>query len=429
MQQFAKLTKLAYFLLNTSKDNSSLSILACLQTLAKLQNNLINYYKQVTNPHSLNNDNETQQLAIPIQKLKQEHLLVLNTDTIDHILNNENGFIINYEYGKTKEIIFDYDEIETKLRNRISRIRSIDINKFDYFNYQFELYNQDVSLFTDIRRNIKQELLPNDDKIKYRQFLMNTKPDDIRKFLGSLDYVFTYLRNSSDQPRTLTIRNFVQKAIQNKDHLHPFISNQQQPFANLQLKFVINLYEVIEELVFDEIMKNYVKQELSVEACSSDEEKSNIIEQFIRSTYMLENMPQPMKNPNVWMSVLKRLIIPVVTSNIDLTIPLQIYIERTDLWNEDLIEYLDYITIQPNILLRHTYIILNGIETKLAAIQNKTIVVNEQKYIRDWCQTKNEKFHASATATTATTTAAGATTTTNNRAPSKTKKPSKLRVD
>ncbi|CAF3970527.1 unnamed protein product, partial [Rotaria sp. Silwood1] len=279
-------------------------------------------------------------------------------------LREENGYIINYEYGKTKEVIYDYDEIEARLCNRINRIRSIDTANFNYFNYQFELYHQDISIFNDIRRNIKQEQLSTDEKVKLQQYLRNTKLDDVRQFLGSLDYVFTYYRHATGRPTTSTLKESVKALIHNTSHLHSYILNEKQPFANIQLKYVINLYELIEELVFDEVMKNYVKQELTTDVCVNEEEKENIIGQFIRSTYMLDNIPQQLKDPRVWLSVLKRLIIRVITANIDLNVPMQIYIERTDLWNEDLTQYLDLINITDNVLVRHTYVILEGIEAK-----------------------------------------------------------------
>ncbi|CAF4279596.1 unnamed protein product [Rotaria sp. Silwood2] len=397
-EQFSKSRKLAFFLLNRSTDNSSFEILGCLHTLAKFQNNIINFYKHITNPQILYENTERKQPTIEIQKIKKEHLLVISSEVIDTILREENGYIINYEYGKTKEIIYDYDEIETRLCNRINRIQSINTENFNYFNYQFELYHQEVSLFNDIRRNIKQEQISTDEQAKLQQYLRNTKMDDVRQFLGSLDYVFTYLRHATDRSSTSTLKQSVQALIHNTSHLHSYILNEQQPFANIQLKYVINLYELIEELVFDEIMKNYVKQELTTDVCINEEEEKNFIEQFIHSTYMLDNISQQLKDPRVWLSVLKRLIIRVITANIDLNVSMQIYIVRTDLWNEDLVPYLDLINIPDNILVRHTYIILKGIETKLAVINNSnsdTKTSNESKNLRDWCQTKNEDINPS----------------------------------
>ncbi|CAF3507128.1 unnamed protein product [Rotaria sp. Silwood1] len=403
MEQFSKSRKLAFFLLNRSTDNSSFEILGCIHTLAKFQNNIINFYKHITNSQILYEDIERKQPAIEIQKITKEHLLLVSPEIIDKILREENGYIINYEYGKTKEVIYDYDEIEARLCNRINRIRSIDTANFNYFNYQFELYHQDISIFNDIRRNIKQEQLSTDEKVKLQQYLRNTKMDDVRQFLGSLDYVFTYYRHATGRPTTSTLKESVKALIHNTSHLHSYILNEKQPFANIQLKYVINLYELIEELVFDEVMKNYVKQELTTDVCVNEEEKENIIGQFIRSTYMLDNIPQQLKDPRVWLSVLKRLIIRVITANIDLNVPMQIYIERTDLWNEDLTQYLDLINITDNVLVRHTYVILEGIEAK--STQNNHLNTDsktnsESRNIRDWCQTKNEDINQLTTLTT-----------------------------
>ncbi|CAF3287398.1 unnamed protein product, partial [Rotaria sp. Silwood2] len=418
--QFSKSRKLAFFLLNRSTDNSSFEILGCIHTLAKFQNSIINFCKYITISQILHEDIERKQPAIEIQKIKKEHLLVISSEVIDTILREENGYIINYEYGKTKEVIYDYDEIETRLCNRINRIRLIDTENFNYFNYQFELYHQDVSLFNDIRRNIKQEQISTDEKVKLQQYLRNTKMDDVRQFLGSLDYVFTYFRHATGRPTTSTLKKSVKILIHNTSDLHSYILNEQYPFANIPLKYVINLYELIEELVFDEVMRNYVKQELITDVCVNEEEKENIIGQFVGSTYMLDNISQQLKDPRVWLSVLKRLIIRVITANIDLNVSMQIYIERTDLWNEDLIQYLDLIKINDNILVRHTYVILEGIEAKLKQSNNLNTdnkTNNESINIRDWCQTKTEDINRLTTLT-----APEVTTIGNN-------KKKKLRVD
>ncbi|CAF1421179.1 unnamed protein product [Rotaria sordida] len=104
---------------------------------------------------------------------------------------------------------------------------------------------------------------------------------------------------------------------------------------------------------------------------------------------------------------------------------MQIYIQRTDLWNEDLIQYLDLINITDNILVRHTYVILEGIEAKLA-LNNKLNTDNksnnESENLRDWCQAKNEDINRLTTLTTTETTTTGATTIGSN-------KKKKLRVD
>ncbi|CAF1605558.1 unnamed protein product, partial [Didymodactylos carnosus] len=138
-----------YYLTSNDEHNSSIAILGYLQTLAKLQNTIVNYYRQIDQPVNELIEDEKTRLQL-IQSLTSEHLLELNSETMFDILSND-GFVMNYEYDKTKEILYGYDEIEIKLRNMISKIRLIGTDKLYFFNYQFELYNQDVLLFNDIR--------------------------------------------------------------------------------------------------------------------------------------------------------------------------------------------------------------------------------------------------------------------------------------
>ncbi|CAF1222766.1 unnamed protein product [Didymodactylos carnosus] len=146
-------------------------------------------------------------------------------------------------------------------------------------------------------------------------------------------------------------------------------------------------------------MSNYVKQEMTTEACASEEEKLSIIDQFIQSTYANATTPQTLKDPSVWMSVLKRLIIRVIAANVDLNVPLQIYLERTDMWNEDLILDINHIDVDEHILLKHTYIILKGIETQVSIMAPKRQhdiddSATKQSYdVRDWCDSHNEKIN------------------------------------
>ncbi|CAF1973307.1 unnamed protein product [Rotaria magnacalcarata] len=121
--------------------------------------------------------------------------------------------MINYEYGKSRDIIYDYDEIELVLRNKISNLPMIDTEKLQYLNYQFELYGENSSLITDVRTRVKQEPLEATERKKLIGLIQGMDNDDIVNFLGSLDYVFTYLGDidmdlNIEMP---TIQTFVEK--------------------------------------------------------------------------------------------------------------------------------------------------------------------------------------------------------------------------
>ncbi|CAF4619559.1 unnamed protein product, partial [Rotaria magnacalcarata] len=86
------------------------------------------------------------------------HLFEINAEEISQQLVT-NSFMINYEYSKSRDIIYDYDEIEMVLRNKISHFPMIDTEKLQYLNYQFELCGENSSLITNIRARVKQKPL------------------------------------------------------------------------------------------------------------------------------------------------------------------------------------------------------------------------------------------------------------------------------
>ncbi|CAF3798071.1 unnamed protein product, partial [Rotaria sp. Silwood1] len=187
--EFAKNTKFAAVLLNTSKDESSILLAACLTTLGKLQNEIVNFFH-----HKIigNEESSRRQRAIPIQSIRAEHVLKLTPNDISLKLITD-GFTINYEYGMGKDIIYDYEEIELTLCNMVSRLPLINTEKLNYFNYQFELYGENSSLINDVRARVKQELLTDDERTKLQGYISEMSNEGILHYLGSLDYVFTYL--------------------------------------------------------------------------------------------------------------------------------------------------------------------------------------------------------------------------------------------
>ncbi|CAF1664842.1 unnamed protein product, partial [Didymodactylos carnosus] len=65
-------------------------------------------------------------------------------------------------------------------------------------------------------------------------------------------------------------------------------------------------------------------------------------------------------------NVLKRLIIRILLPIIDLSIPIQTYLKRSDLWDENVNESdLDNIKIGENIMLKYAYVIFKGLSENL----------------------------------------------------------------
>ncbi|CAM2726708.1 unnamed protein product [Rotaria socialis] len=360
-EHFAESTSIATLLLNTSKDESSLLLAASIKTIADLQNEIVNYFH-----NNINNviSTETKRKKIPLQSIQLENILRLDRIELSEKLVDD-SLVINYQYGKGRDIIYDYEEIEITLRNMISSLALIDTEKLRFLNYQFELYGENTSLINDVRARIKQQQMTNDERIKLQRLLRAMSNDDILNYLGSVDYVFTYLRNSVPETasETTTIQTFVENHIHSYACLNDNILSR-PPFSTIQLQYIIDLYETIEENAFDKVLRAYVKKELTEETFT-DEERERVRREFSRMTFEKETIAKTLKSVDSWISMLRRLMIRVLNANISLDVPLQLYLERTDLWS-DRVSDLDLETFQvdDDILLQHTYVILRGLEKK-----------------------------------------------------------------
>ncbi|CAF3395094.1 unnamed protein product [Rotaria sp. Silwood1] len=383
-EDFATNTKIAMVLLNTTKDESSILLAACLRTIGQLQNDIVHFFhNKIVNDA---NNNRYHQNAIPIQSIRPEHILRLDADVISTKLITD-GFTINYQYGKSRDIIYDYEEIEITLRNMISCLPLIDTEKLRFLNYQFELYSENTSLINDVRTRIKQEPLKQNEKVKLKNLINSMQNDDILHYLGSLDYVFTYLRNIDDETTndSLTIQSFAENYIRSSVCLNDNVL-QRPPFATINLKYIIDLYELIEEIAFDKILRHYIKQNLTEESFAI-EQRQTLIRKFSDMTFKKETIAPSLKNIDSWIGILKRLMVRVLSNiNVSLDVPIQIYLERTDLWTGNIIES-DIQTFEVNdeILLQHTYILLKGLEyerDKLLLKNIKPIDIEEQSTLQ-----------------------------------------------
>jgi hypothetical protein len=360
-EKFAENTSIATLLLNTSRDESSLLLAASLKTIAELQNEIVNYFYN-TVEHVTNT--EIKRKHIPLQSIRPENILRLDRNELSQKLVDD-SLVLNYQYGKGRDIIYDYEEIEMTLRNMISSLVLIDTDKLRFLNYQFELYGENSSLINDVRARIKQQQLSNDERTKLHRLLQGMNNDDILNYLGSLDYVFTYLRNSvpDNATETTIIQTFVEHHIHSYSCLNDNILRR-PPFCTVQLQYIIDLYEMIEENAFDQVLRAYVKKEL-VEETFTDEERQRVFTVFSRMTFEKETIAETLKSIDGWISMLKRLMIRVLNANVSLEVPLQLYLERTDLWSDPVTDT-DLATFQvdDDILLQHTYVILRGLEKK-----------------------------------------------------------------
>jgi hypothetical protein len=114
-------------------------------------------------------------------------------------------------------------------------------------------------------------------------------------------------------------------------------------------------------------------------------------------TFKKETISFPLQNIHAWIGILKRLMVRVLSNvNVSLDVPMQIYLERTDLWTGNITET-DIQTFEVNdeILLQHTYVILKGLENerdKLLLINNKQTDIEPESLHNNVFQTSDTQL-------------------------------------
>ena len=363
--QFNDDTKISTFLLNSSEDSESKVLISCLQTLANLQNEIVDHFRlwpRYDEQHSP---------LIPIQSIQQRHLFNFGTDKMREFLV-QSALMINYEYGMSEEIIYNFDEIESTLQNEISSLPQIDVRHISYFDYQFELYDENVSLINQIRERFPQELFDNDRKrADIERSLKNLDNDSIVQLSGSLEYILSYLCTITNEnvikkngSETLSIQTFINNSLQSKLGISDIF--QREPFASVDLEHIIDLQEMVEEFIFDKIFYESMRSESSDKVLNNNEIETMVnemIEMIVKSSKLADCL----KDLSCWINMFKRLLARIrpLKNKIDFDMPLCDYVKRSDMWKGNVMrEDLQTIEMGANVRLKHAFDILQGLKMK-----------------------------------------------------------------
>jgi hypothetical protein len=350
---FENRTTISMFLLSKFNENENMIPTDCLHTLANLQNDIVHYiHSDVINFR-----------AIPIQSIQQKQLFDFGTNKMRKLLV-EKCMMINYEYGMSQEMIYDYDEIEWILRNEISCLPLIDVKNMRYFNYQFELYDENVSLINDIRKRFEQKLFDDNERAEIKRVLCSFDNHSILQLSGLLECALAYLRTAIST--TMTIEKFIREYIHSKGSTDNQIFRK-KPFSSIQLQFIVDLNELIEECVFDQILRNNIRNEFREQSFPIGQQ-TEITNRLIDIILHDQTLADCLKDLNCWISMFKRLLMRLLSSrmNINFESPLHDYVRRSDMWKGNITEEnIRTVEIRRDIRLKHAFIILKRLEAEL----------------------------------------------------------------
>ncbi|CAF4410774.1 unnamed protein product [Didymodactylos carnosus] len=203
------------------------------------------------------------------------------------------------------------------MRNLVSSLCLFDTDNLPMLNYQFELYNENNSLITNIRRRINQTSLSVVDQAQFKSLLVRMNHDEIVHCLGLLDHVFTYLCNIHDDVSGSSTQAFVEQHMNTNTCVNEHFFRR-PPFSTVPLIHITALCELVEVVAFDIVLCQHVKTGLR-EAVLDDRGKTK----FVAQTFGEVNISPILKSAIIWIRVLKRLLIRVLNAYVDLKIPLQ----------------------------------------------------------------------------------------------------------
>ncbi|CAF1619197.1 unnamed protein product, partial [Didymodactylos carnosus] len=290
--------KLAWFLLNPLKNDSSKLLAGCLLKLTFIQNSLIN--SQCHAEYKIT-------IPLPILSLKEDDLFIMN----EQILLNkiyQCGFMTNYNYGYGRNIIYDFHEIELWLKQKLNKCKLIDtetVRQFDLFHYQFETF----------------------------EFI---------------------------ETKIICLKN-IPKLLKNEN------------IFNIELKYLIDLYELMEEIVFDNDMYETFK---NTSKFSTDINQDIILEEFDREIINNNELTyEPLKTIHIWISTLKRLLLRILSSKQEqlYDTALKEYLCRRDLWDQNIdTNEIENLNLTDTIKTKHAFIILEKLLNDQSKLNNKS---------------------------------------------------------
>ena len=155
---------------------------------------------------------------------------------------------------------------------------------------------------------------------------------------------------------------------------------KKKPFSSIHLEHIIDLYELIEECIFDKILCHNMKRDLCEESFSIDQRVS-AVKEFIDMILHNNTIAACFRNLIYWIDMLKRLLVRSLSPdiNIDFDLSLHDCVARSDMWKGNVTkEDIKTIDINKSMRLKHGYVILKGLKAR----QSELIIEENRRNIQ-----------------------------------------------
>lgn len=339
-KDFTSEEELLNFLIDTQENGTYMT--AALLTLADIQNKVMNAYLAVMEKKmNLERSQIIDTRLIPIQELDPENIVQIS-------FTFENSFVNNPEFGKGREIVYNFLRIEEQIQNYLEKGRLV-CNTLELICYTYELLSissQQSDLITRIRGMIHQRSFSQDQVAGVKRFLEYDQTEEqLTVYYQSLNTILYFLQNKKVKAET-TLMQFA-RTMHMRSVCDAF--TESTDLSLIQVGQIVALYELLECLLFP-YSKNLVKDEFTAETSE--------VELFLASLDFSSSLPI-----GELQLVIMRLILRLLIADIDPQHEIGLYITRPDLRAEDCTE--QQVDIFKNVTLAHTMQVYNFLEKRV----------------------------------------------------------------
>ena len=256
-----------------------------------------------------------------IHHASKNHIIHGEDINLDQILRTY--ALLNPKYGCGVEIDYDYDKIQLQLINKLvidKKFLDAEISNIRTINYAGELMLNSYTIIPKIRELIKQEILGVDLKKKIIYYIEALDIENTKNILASLDTFLCFLSSSKlHKPESLdTFRDYAK--ILGLQRISTHVINE-EPFPSLPLKHLVEVYEVVENKMFN-FNKTLFKYKTNLDDLSS-------FNNFLKKCDG-NQLPTKLELFNS----IKKLAMRCFEADLDENDELYDYIIRIDLWPE-----------------------------------------------------------------------------------------------
>ena len=354
--KFDENSPLIYFLID-DKEILGLNMAAALKTLAEIQNELLSLI------------DTKYERTYSVQNSKASNIINFKLSPEEIVLSN---FMNNYEYGKGKEIFYDFEGMFSYLQSEMKRKVTFNTLDFSFITYKFELYaGENSSILSNIKKLIKQYPLSTFQIQSLKTWVLvqkSSKKPEFEKTIcnirSSLEIILNEMQNHQIFLKH-DLKGFLSSKNEQSKESFKIITNE-AIFMNTKLVNIVGLFEFVEKKSFEFILgivKNQFKKRI--------EDVASVETQIEKLLYeCLENDQNPMikdvKN------ALMRFISRRLVVDLDPDKVIAEYICDESLWSEDNADKIQNLAFPTGLCLSyavHVYEIIKDVMKRFKSLK------------------------------------------------------------